>query len=221
VKPWKTIDRAPTPEGELLLQERDGVFVVRVNGHELMSSARHHSEEAMADVGVQGLAAPAPRVLIGGLGLGYTLRRTLDLLPATAQVTVAEISQAVVTWNEGPLAPLAGSPLKDVRVVVERADVARVVASAHAAFDAILLDVDNGPEALSRAGNQHLYGKAGLGAVHRALRPRGRVVVWSAGPDARFLELLRAAGFVPRQERVEARRGSGTRHVLFVGERRE
>lgn len=185
-----------------------------------MSSAAHGSEEAMATVGLERLRGGAPRVLIGGLGLGYTVRAALDLLPAGASVVVAEISSAVVLWNRGPLAPLAGAPLEDGRVEVLTEDVGRVARQAAGGasprFDAILLDVDNGPVALSRSGNQQLYGSAGLSTFRDALVPGGTLVVWSAGPDARFLARLRAHGFAAQQIQVPARVRRGTRHTLFV-----
>jgi spermidine synthase len=216
--PWKTLGAARTIEGKALtLQERDGVFVIRVDGRELMSSSRHESEAMMAVVGLRGLATKAPHVLIGGLGLGYTLRAALDVLPSSASVIVAEISEPVVTWNRGPLAPLANAPLSDARVTVEVADVGRFASSARHRFDAILLDADNGPEALSRPGNAWLYEHAGLAALRRALKPKGRLVVWSAGPDARFADRLQQAGFLTREQRVGARRGARA-HTLFIGE---
>jgi spermidine synthase len=220
MKPWITLAREPSPDGkELVLQERDGVYVIRVGGRELMSSARHGSEEAMAQAGLLGLGSPEPpSVLIGGLGLGYTLRAALDRLPAGAGVTVVEISAAVVAWNRGPLAPLAGSPLSDPRVTVELAEVGQFLATTRRRFDAILLDVDNGPSALSCEGNRELYGPAGLAACSRALRPGGALVVWSAGAAPRFVARLREAGFDAHEERVAARSGGGkARHVLFVG----
>lgn len=216
--PWKRLDSARGPDGqEFVLQERNGVYVIRVGGHELMSSAQHGSEEAMAEAGLAALPSAKPRVLIGGLGLGYTLRATLDRLPSTGSVVVAELSEAVVAWNRGPLAKLAGAPLEDPRVCVEVGDVRKRVTGASRRYDAILLDVDNGPEALTRPGNQQLYGTAGLAAFRDALVPGGALVVWSRGPDARFLARLRDAGFDARVEQVAARQGSGARHTLFVG----
>ena len=211
MKPWHTLATAPAGAGKTLsLQERDGVYVLRVGGQELMSSAHHGSEEAMAAAGLERLARPAPAVLIGGLGLGYTLRAALDLLPQSARVVVAEISQAVVDWNRGPLAPLANAPLTDPRVSVEVAEVARFAARTPLRFDAILLDVDNGPAALFRSGNQQLYEAAGLDSLRRALHPGGVLVLWSAGPAPGFMDRLRLAGFKAEERRVK-------RHVLFLG----
>jgi spermidine synthase len=162
----------------------------------------------------------APRVLIGGLGLGYTLRATLDALGAGAQVVVAELAEAIVTWNWGPLAHLAGRPLEDPRARVEIADVRHVMRGG-APWHAILLDVDNGPAALTRASNASLYDSPGLAAAHSALAPGGVLVVWSAGPDDRFTARLVQAGFLAEAHPVRAGKGRGTRHTLFVARRRK
>jgi spermidine synthase len=221
VKPWKTLARSHGPGTEpLVLQERDGEFVIRAGGHVLMSSARRDSEEALAEAGLAGLGTDKPNVLIGGLGLGFTLRAALDRVSSAASVVVAEISPAVVEWNRGPLAYLAGAPLEDPRVTVRVEDVGRVAISGGGPFDAILLDVDNGPAGLAREANDALYGQAGLQAFFRALSPRGRLVVWSAGPDAGFLERMRKVGFEATQREVAARLGSRSRHFLFLGTRR-
>lgn len=226
MKPWRTLAEERGADGQtLVLQERDGVFVIRVGGRELMSSVRHGSEEELARAAIEGAGGGAKRVLVGGLGLGYTLRAALDLLPADARVVVAELSPTVVAWNRGPLAGLAGAPLDDARVTVDVADVMDCVDRVDArrdGFDAILLDVDNGPSALANRGNDRLYGKAGLVAFRRALRPGGVVAIWSAGPAAGFVERLRHAGFEAGEREVGARGGAGkqgTRHVLFLGQR--
>ncbi|MBI5543593.1 MAG: hypothetical protein HY901_06880 [Deltaproteobacteria bacterium] len=219
MKPWTTLAKEPAPDGrELILQERDGVFAIRVGGCELMSSARHGSEEAMAQAGLEGRPpGTTPAVLIGGLGLGYTLRAALDRLPAHAHVVVAEVSKPIVTWNRGPLARLAGAPLDDPRVQVETTDIGKLLPSQRGRFDAILLDVDNGPSALFQAENQRLYGPAGIAAFRDALVPGGALVVWSAGPEPRFLSSLREAGFDATERRVSARARGSAQHVLFVG----
>lgn len=212
MKPWTTLGK----DGALLLQERDGEYVLRTGGQVLMSSARHGSEEALAAAGLEGLERTNPRVLIGGLGMGYTVRAALDRLPATGQVMVAELSKAVVEWNKGVLAPLAGRPLDDARVQVRVADVS-VVVQREGRFDAILLDVDNGPAEAGGSGNEGLYSAKGLAGFKAALRPRGVVVVWSAGPDEGFLARLKKA-FPDARVRPVAARGTGkSRHVLFVG----
>jgi spermidine synthase len=221
VKPWEVLARAPAPEGgEFVLHHRDGEFVIRVHGQELMSSRVHGSEEAMARLGCEGLrTTPGARVLVGGLGLGYTLRATLDALGPQARVAVAELASAIVEWNRGPLAPLAGRPLDDARVQVEVADVRKVMRGS-GPWHAILLDVDNGPAALTRASNAALYDGSGLTAAHAALVPGGALVVWSAGPDARFTARLVQAGFAVETHAVSAGKGRGTRHTLFVARRR-
>lgn len=217
VKPWKTLAQAPGLEGQtLVLQQRDEVFVIRSGGRELMSSARYHSEQEMAAVALKRVKAKDPAVLIGGLGLGYTARRTLDLLPAGGSVLVAEISPDVVAWNRGPLAHLAMAPLDDQRVSVEVTDVASIVASSNQRFDAVLLDVDLGPSALSARTNQKLYETKGIAALRASLRPGGVLVVWSAGPDAPFLNRLVRGGFDAQMERSVARVGNAASHVLFV-----
>ena len=219
MKPWTVIDRAPAPGGgELVLHQRDGEFAIRVNGRELMSSRQHGSEERMAEVACEGLSRPKPRVLVGGLGLGYTVRAALERLPSAAQVVVAELVPAVVAWNQGVLAPLAGRPLEDPRVKVETRDVAELLREARAHYDAVLLDVDNGPEALTQEHNRWLYGERGLASLLRALRPRGQVVVWSAAPDAAFARRLERAGFDTQVVETPARgtRG-GSLHTLFIG----
>jgi spermidine synthase len=217
MKPWEVLARAPAPDGgEFVLHHRDGEFVIRVRGQELMSSRVHGSEEALARLGATALGdVPSPRVLIGGLGLGFTLRAMLDGLGAGAQVTVAELAEAIVTWNQGPLAPLAGRPLEDPRVRVEIADVRRVMRSVMP-WHAILLDVDNGPAALTRASNASLYDSPGLTAVYAALAPGGVLGVWSAGPDDRFTARLSQAGFSVETHEVSAGKGRGTRHTIFV-----
>jgi len=185
-----------------------------------MSSARHDSEEALAE---HGLTGSERRVLIGGLGLGYTLRAALDRLDASAQVVVAEISAPVITWNRGPLAALAGSPLADPRVQVEHVDLESLLEASEgdaARFDAILLDVDNGPTALFREANQRLYSGHGLGLLRRALVVGGRLVVWSAGPAPSFTADLVRARFDATELRVPARGRGGTLHTLFLAKRR-
>jgi len=220
VIPWETLGTARAPEGgQLVLYRRGGEFVIRVNGRELMTSRAHGSEEHLARLACVRLAGrESARVLVGGLGLGYTLRATLDAVPAGAEVIVAEIVPAVVEWNRGPLAHLAGRPLEDPRATVRIADVGAVLRRATIRFDAILLDVDNGPQGLTRKANQLLYGDAGLGLARRALRPGGALAVWSAERDEPFLRRLRKAGFSASAHDVPARgRGGGPNHTIFLG----
>jgi len=224
MKPWKNIETVVGPSKVAWrLDERDGVFSIRVDGRELMSSAQHGSEEALARVGLGALrpGLKSPQVLIGGLGMGFTVRAALDLLSPEAQVTVAELSGAVVSWNRGPLASLAGRPLEDPRVAVAVTDV-RTLLKPSRRFDAILLDVDNGPEGLSQPANRQLYGANGVARFHSALKPGGVWVVWSAGPDAAFVARMRQGGFEVKAQSAAARSGGGrkgTRHHLFVGTR--
>jgi spermidine synthase len=221
VKPQQLIDRSTTPDGkELVLYQRDGVYTIRVDGLELMSSRAHGSEEAMARLALAGALRPAAEVLIGGLGMGYTLRAVLDRVPGAASVTVAELLPVVVRWNRQHLAGLAGSPLDDPRVALVEDDVGSVIAGSTGRFDAVLLDVDNGPAALTVRGNERLYRAGGLAAAHRCLRPGGVLAVWSAGPDAAFERALRRAGFEARAERVSARDNRrGPHHTVFVATR--
>jgi spermidine synthase len=219
VIPWIVVDRAPTPDGaELVLVRRGDEWVIKVDKELLMSSRQHHSEEALAILALE--RAPHCRtMLIGGLGLGFTLRAALDRLPHHARVTVAELSPQLVAWNRGPLAPLAGRPLDDRRVTVAVGDVFGRINAARGAWDVILLDVDNGPRALCLPGNDRLYGDRGLAACKAALRPGGVLGVWSAGPaDAPWRDRLERAGFVAELKHVAARPTGGARHALFFGQ---
>lgn len=220
MKPWETLASATGPDGATFsLHRRDEEYVIRVNGHVLMSTRQHHSEEAMA-APLRELQAKSPRVLIGGLGLGFTLRATLDLLPASAEVVVAELVPPIVEWNRGPLAEFARHPLADPRTTIVVSDVAEVIRQRHAPFDAILLDVDNGPFALSRSSNAWLYGEKGLRTIHQTLRPGGLLVVWSGAPDRAFEKRLHSASFAVETQTIGARAGSkGQAHTLFLGRR--
>ena len=218
MKPQINLDRATTPDGkELLLYERDGVFTIRVNGQELMSSRAHGSEEEMARLVLAEIRAPGPQVLVGGLGMGYTLRAVLDLLPPTSRVVVAELLPEVVRWNREHLGHLAGSPLDDPRVVLEEDDVGKVMAARPDTFDAILLDVDNGPAALTDRRNARLYAPKGLAIIRRSLRSRGMLGIWSTSPDRQFGRVLSQAGFRSRTETVRARKATkGPKHTIFI-----
>jgi spermidine synthase len=220
VIPWETLGRARAPDGaELILARRGDEHVIRVRGNDLMSSRLHGSEEKMAELACAPLArAAAPRVLVGGLGMGYTLRAALDALPAGASVIVAELVPELVAWNRGPLAHLAGRPLEDPRVTLEVGDVGALLRRATVRFDAILLDVDNGPAALTRRANQVLYGATGLATARRALRRGGVFAVWSAAPDDLFRARLARAGFEVEVVAAPARGpAGGTRHTIFFG----
>lgn len=215
--PWDTVGRARAADGtELALARRGDEWVIRAGGHPLMSSRAHASEEALAALAMG--AAPRVRtVLLGGLGLGFTLRAVLERAPAEARVVVAELVPELAAWVRGPVAHLAGRPLEDPRVRLQLGDVLGRIAEARGAFDAIVLDVDNGPSALAHAGNDRLYGAAGIRACREALAAGGVLAVWSAGPDERYLSRLERAGFEARAEVVPARAGGGgVRHVVFL-----
>ncbi len=223
MKPWELLDEARMPDGTLMvLQRRDTEYAIFAGGKLLMSSRMHGSEEALAALACErARALPAPSVLIGGLGMGFTVRAALDLLPANATVVVAELQPAVVEWNRGPLAPLAplaDEPLRDRRVRLETRDVASVIRASTRRFDAILLDVDNGPDAFTTSANAQLYGDAGLASIRAALNPGGALAVWSAWEDRKFEQRLRYGGFAVRVERVRARlKKGGPRHTIFLG----
>jgi spermidine synthase len=217
VKPWKTLGQAPPSEAyPVVLQERDGDYVIRIDGRELMTSRQYGSEKGMARVALTGLTARRPQVLIGGLGLGYTLRAALDLLPSDAKVVIAEVSPSIVQWNRGVLADLANRPLEDPRVSVEVVDIARILASSPGRFHAILLDVDNGPTDLCRKANRGLYTTAGLTAFRKALVPKGILVIWSASGERGFVAQLRLAGFEASERQEPAREGGPRRATLFL-----
>jgi spermidine synthase len=218
--PWELLDCAQVPgsRGEFRLYRRGKEFSIRVNGCELMNSRSHGSEEALAELSSAKIVdRHCPRVLIGGLGMGYTTAAALRRLGTGSQVVVAELVPAVVEWNRGPLADLAGRPLQDARVTVREIDVADILRTERRAYDAILLDVDNGPEGLSRASNDWLYSQAGLEAAHAALTRKGVLAVWSAGPDSAFAKRLGRAGFEVNEVCVRARgpRGGG-KHTIWL-----
>lgn len=218
---WELLGQTETPDGsDIRLTVRDDEYVILVNGDTLMSSRTHGSEEALATVACRRVqSAERPRVLVGGLGMGFTLRAALDLLPPDAIVTVAELVAAVVAWNRGPLGALAGHPLNDPRVRIKtREDVGDTLRMNPGRFDAILLDVDNGPAAFTESANHGLYNNAGVAAAFAALRVGGALAVWSAWDDCKFEQRLRFHGFVARVERVRARLKKGGRwHTIFLG----
>jgi spermidine synthase len=209
-----------TPDGtEMRLMRRDQEHIILANGKSLMSSRMHGSEEALATLACAHVrAVQEPSVLVGGLGMGFTLRATLDLLPSDARVVVAELLPVVVEWNRGPLGPLAGHPLNDARVELDVNDVGDTLVANPGRFDAVLLDVDNGPSAFTTSGNSRLYGDAGLARAYSALTSDGVLAVWSAQNDRKFEQRLRYAGFKVEVEQVRARlKKGGPRHTIFVG----
>jgi spermidine synthase len=221
VKRFERLDEATAPDGTVLtLYRHDGAYVIRVGGVELMSTRRHHSEERMADLVCGPLReCGGARELIGGLGLGFTLQAALRALAADARVVVAEVVGAVIDWNRNPDYQLAGAALRDERVEVRHEDVADVLRRSAGAFDAIMLDVDNGADALTTAGNAQLYGDAGIRMAVAALRPGGRIAYWSAGNDPAFERALRRAGLAVEATRVRAHATAGGWHTLLVTQR--
>jgi spermidine synthase len=212
--------KVPGQDRELRCYRHDGHFTFRTGRIELMSSRVHGSEEELAERALLRLPDPgSPRVLVGGLGMGFTLARALALLGPDAVVDVVEIVPEVVTWNRELLGHLSGHPLRDARVVLQVADVAAVIRGTRAAWDAILLDVDNGPEGLTSAANDQLYGDAGLAAACAALRPGGVLAVWSAAPDRAFPVRLRRHFRLVEEIRVRARRGRGPVRTIWVAQR--
>lgn len=219
--PWKLIDRTQVPGGgELRLMQRGAEFSIKLDGNELMNSRLSGSEQALATLACDVVAKRAqPRLLIGGLGMGFTLRAALGALPKDAHIDVAELVPAVISWARGPMAAIYGDSLSDARVSIHETDVGALIGKAASTYDAILLDVDNGPDGLSRPGNDALYNAAGLRAAHTALRPGGVLAVWSSAPDQAFTRRLRHAGFGVDEKRVRAHVSGGARHVIWLAAR--
>ena len=220
MKPWETLATAITPDGSRFeLQQHDGNYVIQADGYDLMTSYSHGSEDAMMS-----LACPRPPadacILIGGLGMGYTLAATLDLLPPGGSVVVSELVPDVVEWNRGPLGPLAGHPLDDPRTDLIVGDVADLIRDGKSRFDAVLLDVDNSVDSFTLARNSWLYTPEGLAAAHRSLRPLGALAIWSAGPERTIEGRLHAAGFTASTHPVRGREKRGGHYSVFVGRRR-
>lgn len=212
------IDTAQIPGGdELRLYRRGDDFVIAIGGNELMNSRMSGSEEALAVMTCYRLRNPdTAHLLIGGYGMGFTLRAALAALGPKARITLAELVPAIVDWARGPMSELAGGCLDDPRVDLVIGDVAAAIADARGRYDAILLDVDNGPDGLVRDANDRIYSPAGLAAAKAALRPGGVLAIWSAAPDARFTHRLATAGFRVEEVAVRARsNGKGARHVIW------
>ncbi len=218
--PWLKIDTACVPgsDGELRLMQRGTEFSIKLGQNELMNSRLSGSEAALATLACRKIETiKNPHVLIGGLGMGFTLRAALGALGSEARVVVAELVPAIVAWAWGPMAGLFGESLNDNRVSIRETDVAHVIRSRSGAFDAILLDVDNGPEGLTRKSNDALYDRGGLLTARTALRPNGVLAVWSSGPNAAFSKRLTESGFDVNEVRVRATgRGGGSRHVIWI-----
>jgi len=222
VKPFELLGQTLTPDGTTLkLVRRDHEYIMLAGGKPLMSSRTHGSEQALATIACEPVRTiPRCGVLIGGLGMGFTLRMALDALRPDAEVVVAELVPAVVEWNQGPLGPLAGNPLADPRVRISVADVGDVLRESRGRFDAVLLDVDNGPAAFSSAENSRLYSERGLASARMALKPGGVLAIWSAQEDRKFEQRMRRGKFEVRVEHLRGRlKKGGPRHVIYLGQK--
>lgn len=217
MKPRGLLATAQIPEGgELRLYKRDTDFIIALGANELMSSRLSGSEEALALQTCDRLQGDAPHILIGGYGMGFTLRAAQARLGPRARFTVVELVPEIIDWARGPMAELAAGCLDDPRVELVIRDVSRAIAAADRRFDAILLDVDNGPEGLTRAENDHIYSMPGLVSAKAALKPGGVLAIWSAAPDERFARRLKHAGFQVEEVMVRAGRGGkGARHIIW------
>ena len=219
---WELLDETKIPEsGETLrLKRRGREYSIMLGSNELMNSRLFGSEEALATLTLEKLGnRKGPRILIGGLGMGFTLRAALAVVDEDARITVAELVPAVIDWARGPMAELHAGTLDDPRVALFEGDVGAAIRSASSGYDAILLDVDNGPNGLSRPGNDTLYGAKGLGEARHALAPGGVLAVWSSHPDPRFTQRLKQAGFATEEKPVRARGKSGARHMVWLAAR--
>ncbi len=219
LKKWTRLDQTLTADGKIIsLEEHDGSYAIRLDGAMLMSTRQHASEESLAELVCAHLKGRrGARVLIGGLGFGFTLRAALSALAADATVVVAEVLNAVIVWNREPSFHLAADAMADHRVTVLNRDIGELIREARGSFDSIILDVDNGPSALSADGNSRLYDSAGLRASRAALRPNGCLAVWSVAPDPAFESRMGDAGFVVELRTCRSRQKSGRRHTLFLG----
>lgn len=217
--PWVQLDSAKTPDGqqELRLKRRGSEFSIMLGTNELMNSRLSGSEQALAKLSCQRIADHRrPRMLIGGLGMGFTLRAALAELGNDASIVVAELVPTVVAWARGPMGEVFGGCLDDPRVTVEETDVGQLIRSEPAAWDAILLDVDNGPQGIVHKSNDALYSLQGLGAARTALKPGGVLAVWSQGPDGGFTRRLKQAGFAVEEINTRANGKRGARHVIWM-----
>jgi spermidine synthase len=220
--PREHLGTAQVPGGEELRLFRHGRdFIIVLDRNELMNTRMSGSEEALATVSIARLGkVRAPHLLIGGYGMGFTLRAALAELDSEGRVTVAELVPEIIEWAQGPMAELTGDCLDDRRVLLEQADVADLIDEARGDYDAILLDVDNGPDGLVRHANNRLYSKRGLRAAYDALAPGGVLAVWSAAPDPGFMRKLKDAGFAVDEVRVRARsNGKGAHHIIWFAQR--
>lgn len=220
--PWVQLDRAEIPGdgGELRLKQRGQEFSIMLGANELMNSRLSGSEEALATLSFDKIKGrPKPAILIGGLGMGFTLRAALAIAPPEASITVAELVPAVIAWARGPMAEVFNGCLDDPRTAIHQGDVGALIRGSKAGFDAILLDVDNGPDGLTRESNDALYDRRGLAAARQALRPGGVLSVWSSGPDDGFTRRLKEGGYDTEVVHTRANGKRGAKHVIWVATR--
>jgi spermidine synthase len=219
--PWVELDRTRLPAGDLRLMRRGEDYSIKLGVNELMTSRQSGSEEALATLSCEKLQGrKRQRLLIGGLGMGFTLRAALQASGSDANIVVAELVPAVIVWAKGPLAPLFAGCLEDPRVSLIEGDVAALIRKAKPGYDAILLDVDNGPEGMTQSANDRLYDARGLGSAWSALRPGGVLAVWSSTPDRAFHKRLQECGFDVEERRVRAGGvHGGARHVIWLATR--
>ena len=218
--PWELLDTTAIPgEAEAMrLYRRGAEYSIRIGHHELMNNREHGSEDALADLVCQRLHGDV-RVLVGGLGMGYTLIAVLKNVSRKSEVVVSELVPAVVRWHRGVLAHVSQGALDDPRVTIREADVAHVISEERNGFDAILLDVDNGPAGLTSKTNDRLYGMNGLRSAYAALRPKGILAVWAADPDPRFTKRLQQVGFTAEEIRVRGHGRKGQRYLIWLATR--
>jgi spermidine synthase len=222
--PWTLLGTAQVPNngGELKFSQRGDEFSIRLSGirGELMNSRVFNSEKVLAELGCGHITnSEKAQVLVGGLGMGYTLAAALKAVNNSSQVTVAELVPEVVTWNQGPLGACAKNPLADPRTKVHIGDVKQLLVTNKPTFDAILLDVDNGPEGLTHSDNNWLYSVAGLEAIYQTLHPNGRLAIWSAGPDYLFSVRLKNVGYKVETRIVRSRPSKGSKHTIFLAKK--
>jgi len=222
--PWVQLGKAQIPNngGELTFSQRDEEFSIRLSGirGELMNSRVYNSEKELSQMGCAHIqATEIANVLVGGLGMGYTLSEALRMVSDRSQVTVAELIPQVVEWNQGPLGKCANNPLNDPRTSVHIGDVKELLTTHQPTFDAILLDVDNGPEGLTHSDNNWIYSLQGLQDIYKVLRPKGMLAIWSAGPDYLFTKRLKKAGYDVSTRIARARKGKGSKHTIFLAKK--
>ena len=218
MKPWNTVGKAVSPDGTRLeLVEHDGDYVIKADDLPLMSTRMHFSEMELARLVCTKLKSNA-KVMIGGLGLGYTLRSALDLIPKDGVVVQVELVPEVIEWNKGPLGPFNNHPLKDTRTKIVQDDISKVIRQSQNNYDSIMLDVDNGPSTLVNERNAWLYTNQGLQSIKNALKDKGKVAIWSANDEPRFISHMKRNGFIAERHHIQAHKGKGgIRHVIFTG----